>query len=127
MQLGNWTNSTLFGCNLMSVKVFVEVVTALLFNASNVGLSVALLFKLLENCHKKYVLSLIRIYFAKPFRSLYYQNVRSRFKIIKYMEPRLREFQLTLCVLMPTYTLLRFFFQVEKTKSLYCSLRRFSP
>ena len=51
MQLGNWTNSTLFGCNLISVKMFVEVVTALLSNASNVGLSVALLFKLLENCH----------------------------------------------------------------------------
>ena len=51
MQLGNWTNSTLFGCNLMSVKVFVEVVAALLFNASKVGLSVALLFKLLKSCH----------------------------------------------------------------------------
>ena len=48
---GNWTNSTLFGCNLMSVKVFVEVVTALLFSASKVGLSVALLFKFLESCH----------------------------------------------------------------------------
>ena len=47
MQLGNWTNSTLVGCTLMSVKVFVKIVTALLFNASNVGLSVALLFKLL--------------------------------------------------------------------------------
>ena len=45
MQLGNWTHSTLFGRNLMSIKVFVEVVTALLLNASNVGLSVALLFK----------------------------------------------------------------------------------
>ena len=44
--MGNWTKSKLFGCNLMSVKVFVEVVTALLLNASNVGLSVALLFKL---------------------------------------------------------------------------------
>ena len=32
----------------MSVKVFVEVVTALLFSASNLGLSVALLFKLLK-------------------------------------------------------------------------------
>ena len=51
MQLGNWTNLTLFGCSLMSVKVFVEAVTALLFNASNVGLSVALLFMLLESCH----------------------------------------------------------------------------
>ena len=51
MQLGNWTKSTLFGCNLMSVEVFVEVVTALLLNASNLGLSVALLFKLLESCH----------------------------------------------------------------------------
>ena len=49
--MGNWTNSTLFGCTLISVKVFVEVVTALLFNASNVGLSVALLFKLLESGH----------------------------------------------------------------------------
>ena len=49
MQLGNWTNLTLFGCNLMSVKVLVEVVTALLLNASNVGLAVALLFKLLES------------------------------------------------------------------------------
>ena len=35
----------------MSVKVFVEAVTALLFKASNVGLSVASLFELLENCH----------------------------------------------------------------------------
>ena len=51
MQLGNWTNSELFGCNLMSVKVFVEVVTALLLDASNVGLSVVLLFKLLKSCH----------------------------------------------------------------------------
>ena len=51
MQLGNWTKSTLFGCNLMSVKVFVEVVTAVIFNASNVGLSVVLHFKLLESCH----------------------------------------------------------------------------
>ena len=51
MQLSNWTNSTLFGCNLMSVKVFVEVVTALLFNAIIFNLSVALLFKLLESCH----------------------------------------------------------------------------
>ena len=51
MQLGNWTNSKLFGCNLMSVKVFVEAVTALLLNASNVGLSVVLLFELLESCH----------------------------------------------------------------------------
>ena len=49
--MGNWTNSKLFGCNLMSIKVFVEVVTALLFNASTVGLSVVLLFKLLESCH----------------------------------------------------------------------------
>ena len=55
--MGNWTKSTLFGCNLMSVKVFVEVVTALLFNASNVGLSVVLLFMLLDSCHNKYVLS----------------------------------------------------------------------
>ena len=51
MQLGNWTNSKLFGCNLMSVKVFVEVVTALLLPVSNVCLSVALLFKLLKSCH----------------------------------------------------------------------------
>ena len=51
MQLGKWTNSKLFGCNLMSVKVFVEVVTTLLLNASNVGLSVALLVKLLKSCH----------------------------------------------------------------------------
>ena len=51
MQLGNWTKSKLFGCNLMSVKVLVEVVTALLLNASNVGLSVVLLFELLESCH----------------------------------------------------------------------------
>ena len=51
MQLDNWTNSKLFGCNLMSVKVFVEVVITLLLNASNVGLSVALRFKLLESCH----------------------------------------------------------------------------
>ena len=50
MQLGNWTNSTLFSFNLISVKVFVEIVTALLFDASNVGLSVVLLFKLLESC-----------------------------------------------------------------------------
>ena len=55
----NWTKSKLFGCNLMSVKVFVEVVTALLLNASTVGLSVVLLFKLLKSCHQycKYVLS----------------------------------------------------------------------
>ena len=51
MQLGNRTKSTLFGCDLISVKVLVEVVTALLFNASNVGLSVVLLFELLESCH----------------------------------------------------------------------------
>ena len=51
MQLGDWTNSKLFGGTLISVKVFVEVVTALLLNASNVGLSVALLFKLLKSCH----------------------------------------------------------------------------
>ena len=51
MQLGNWTNSTLFDSTLMSVKVFVEVVTALLLNASNVGLSVVLLFELLESCY----------------------------------------------------------------------------
>ena len=49
--MGNWTKSTLFGCNLISVKVLVEVVTVLLLNASNVGLSVVLLFKLLESCH----------------------------------------------------------------------------
>ena len=51
MQLGNWTNSKLFGSTLMSVKVFVEVVTALLFNASNFGILVVLLSKLLESCH----------------------------------------------------------------------------
>ena len=51
MHMDNWTSSTLFGCTLMSVTVFVEVVTALLFIASNVGLSIALLFKLLEGCH----------------------------------------------------------------------------
>ena len=51
MYMGNWTKSKLFGCNLMSVKVFDEVVTALLFNASKVGLSVALLFKLPDSCH----------------------------------------------------------------------------
>ena len=51
MQLGNWTNSTLFGCDFMSVKVFVEVITAPFINAGNAGLSVALLFKLLKSCH----------------------------------------------------------------------------
>ena len=51
MQLGNWTNFKRFGCTLISVKVFVEAVTALLFNASNVGLSVALRFKSLKSCH----------------------------------------------------------------------------
>ena len=51
MQLGNWTNLKWFGCTLISVKVFVEAVTALLCNASNVGLSVVLLFKLLKSCH----------------------------------------------------------------------------
>ena len=59
-----------------------------------------------------YVLSLIivSIYFAKLFRSLYYRNVRSRNNIIKFMERKLREFKLTLCVLMPTYTLLQCYF-----------------
>ena len=47
MQLGNWTSLKRFGCTLISVKAFVEAVTALLLNASNVGLSVVLLFKLL--------------------------------------------------------------------------------
>ena len=51
MQLGNWTNLKRFGCTLISVKVFVEAVTALLLNASNVGLSVVLLFKLLKSYH----------------------------------------------------------------------------
>ena len=55
--MGNWTNSKLFGCNLMCIKVFVEVVTALLLNASTVGLSVVLLFKLLKVAIYKYVLS----------------------------------------------------------------------
>ena len=45
MQLGNWTKSKLFGSTLISVKVLVEVVTVLLLNASNVGLSVVLLFE----------------------------------------------------------------------------------
>ena len=52
--LCNWVTGQiqkLFGCTLMSVKVLVEVVTALLLNASNVGLSVVLLFELLESCH----------------------------------------------------------------------------
>ena len=56
MQLGNWTNLKRFGCTLISVKVFVEIVTAVVtieavVNESNVGLSVVLLFKLLESCH----------------------------------------------------------------------------
>ena len=51
MQLGNWTNLKRFGSTLISVKVFVEAVTALLLNASNVGVLVVLLFKLLKSCH----------------------------------------------------------------------------
>ena len=37
MQMGNWTNLQRFGCTLISVKVFVEVVTALLLNATTVA------------------------------------------------------------------------------------------
>ena len=56
MLLGNWTKSKLFGCNLMSVKVFVEVVTAHLFKAILVYQSIYFL-SCLKIAINKYVLS----------------------------------------------------------------------